>query len=230
MTSKRTICIIPVRGGSKGISRKNLSEIKNGISLLEWTIRQALRVYPQQDVYVSTEDGEMTDVARSCGAQVIARPKELATDESTSVSVVEHLLESVDPNADMFALITLLQVTSPLRTDDDVLLAKNKIESGQYDSVVSAFEDKISHPAKMYFLDSDRAIPVAPKYESMRRQDLPKVVQRNGAIFSVTRSFFEHEGRLWGGRTAIVEMPRERSIDIDAPIDLETARSYLGLD
>lgn len=224
----KTVCIIPVRGGSKGIPRKNLAELVDGVSLLEWTLRQATQAYGAEDVFVSTEDLEMSRIASARHVPVVARPPELAQDDTTTASVVEHLLQQIDPAQQTYSAIAILQVTSPLRTVEDILASREMIASGRYDSVVSAYEETGSHPAKMYFWESDTAVPVAPAYECSRRQDLPKVFRRNGAIFVVTRQHFIATGRLWGGRTGIVQMPKERSVDIDAPADLEAARRFLA--
>lgn len=222
-----TACIIPARGGSKGIARKNLAEIAEGVSLLEWTIDQALRCYPAEDVLVSTEDAEIAAMAATRGANVIARPEELARDASTTTSVVEHLLREIDPDGARFDAIAILQVTSPLRRDADIVKAEEMLATGQFDSVVGAYEWTGGHPAKMYYLDGDKAVSVAPEYETCRRQDLPPVYRRNGSIFLATRDYFTETGMLWGGRVGLVPMPRERSIDIDAPDDLERARTIL---
>lgn len=221
-------CIIPVRGGSKGIPRKNLALLPGGATLLEWTVDQALRCFAPEEVLVSTEDAEMAEVARACGARVDPRPAALAEDKTTTAAVVEDLLARLDPGIVIFRQIAILQVTSPLRGDADIQAARRLIDSGVFDSVVSGFAFTDHHPAKMYYLDSDAARPVSPEFETARRQDLPRVCRRNGAIFWTTRDWFERTGRLWGGRTGLVLMPPERSIDIDRPEDLEAARRQLA--
>lgn len=223
----RILCVIPVRGGSKGLPRKNAAPLVDGVSLLEWTIRQALAAYPPEDVVVSTEDDELADIGRRAGAQVVPRPAELARDDSTTGSVVDHLLETLDPDGTRFQAIAILQVTSPLRQTGDIRRSIEMISSGKYDSVVSAYETLTSHPAKIYFLDGDMAQPVMPEQQYARRQDLPPAYRRNGAIFLVTRTYYEQTDRLWGGRTGLVVMPEARSLDIDAPADLEAARRFL---
>lgn len=225
---QRILCLIPVRGGSKGIPRKNLAELTDGVSLLEWTIRQALETYPRRDIFVSSDDVEMLAIASAASVNAVSRPPELAGDSSTTASVVDHLLHSVDRTGDEFDAIAILQVTSPLRTTGDIRRSMDMIASGRYDSVVGAFEERDCHPAKMYYVESGSAVPVAPVHESRRRQDLPKVFRRNGAIFVVTMDYYRRTGKLWGGRTGLVEMPRERSVDVDAPADLEAARRYLS--
>jgi CMP-N-acetylneuraminic acid synthetase len=221
-------CIIPVRGGSKGIKRKNLSPLLGDVTLLDWTIDQALRCFKPSEVLVSTEDEELAAAARGRGAQVIPRPNHLAQDHSTTASVVEDLLENLDPSASKFHQVLILQVTSPLRQDSDVDAARELMDSGQFDSVISGFAIKEHHPAKMYFMDGDLARPVSSEFETARRQALPPVCLRNGAIFWTTRDWFTKTGQLWGGRTGLVVMPRDRSVDIDTPEDLAAAQDYLS--
>jgi len=227
----RILCIIPVRGGSKGLPRKNAAEIRDGVSLLEWTIQQAHAVYPMDDVIVSTEDSELASIAELAGARVVDRPIELARDETATASVVDDILERLDPEAVHFGAIAILQVTSPLRITEDISRSIEMIRSGAYDSVVSAYETMSCHPAKLYFLDlagdAPVATPVAPSFQHARRQDLPAAYRRNGAIFIVTRRHYAQTGQLWGGRAGLVIMPEERSIDIDAASDLKQAREFL---
>lgn len=219
-------CLIPVRGGSKGIPRKNLAEIVPGVSLLEWTIRQALAVLPASDVYVSSDDSAMLEVAASAGAIPVVRPAELARDESSTASVMDHLLATV--GEERFASLLVLQATSPLRVPGDIESALRLAATGRYDSVVSVFEEAHCHPAKMYLLKDGSAVPVLPEFEASRRQELPRVFRRNGAIFLITKAYYRASGRLWGGRTGLVEMPQARSIDVDAPADLDAARRLLA--
>ena len=227
----RILCVIPVRGGSKGLPRKNAREIREGVSLLEWTIRQAHAVYPKHDVIVSTEDVELSDIAKATGARVVDRPVELAHDETSTAAVVDDVLERLDPEARQFGAIAILQVTSPLRTREDISRSIEMMRSGAYDSVVSAYETMTCHPAKLYFLDKNEAapaaIPVSPEWQHTRRQDLPTAYRRNGAIFITTRTRYVKTGQLWGGRTGLVIMSAERSIDIDVADDLERARLLL---
>lgn len=227
----RILCVIPVRGGSKGLPRKNAAHIVDGVTLLEWTARQALDCYLAEDIVVSTEDDELSRIAKVCGLPVVERPTKLAQNDTTTAAVVDHLLDLLDPKATRFDAVAILQVTSPLREADDIRRSIEMINSGAYDSVVSAFETKTCHPAKLYFLDETGenpvARPVSTEHEFSRRQDLPQAFRRNGAIFLVTRDHYARTGRLWGGRTGLVIMPESRSVDIDRAADLETARLIL---
>ncbi|WP_416898628.1 MAG: cytidylyltransferase domain-containing protein [Minwuia sp.] len=221
------LCVIPVRGGSKGLPRKNAAELVDGMSLLEWTVRQAQASCLADTTVVSTEDDVLMQIASACGARVVPRPAHLASDESTTGSVVEDLLDRIDALSKYYTAITILQVTSPLRCVEDINGAVELFETGSYDSVVSACEYAGVHPAKLYFLTEEGAQSAAPDYEARRRQELPPVYRRNGAIFMVTRRYFEDTGRLWGGRTGLLQMPASRSLDIDTMEDLEAARRHL---
>ena len=98
------------------------------------------------------------------------------------------------------------------------------MQSGKFESLVSAYIETEAHPAKMYHLQNGTAVSVVPEMEYLRRQDLPKIYRRNGAIFACTREFYDRTGKLWGGKMGMVEMPKDRSVDVDMPDDLVTAR------
>jgi CMP-N-acetylneuraminic acid synthetase len=198
---------------------------------LEWTARQALACYPAEDIVVSTEDGELSTIARGCGVPVVDRPAKLAQDDTTTAAVVDHLLARLDPEATRYDAVAILQVTSPLRQASHIRNSIEMINGGAYDSVVSAYKTTTCHPAKLYFLDETSETPVArpvsPTHEFARRQDLPQAFRRNGAIFLVTRDHYARTGRLWGGRTGLVVMPMSRSVDIDSAPDLDRAKQFL---
>lgn len=223
----RILCIIPVRGGSKGLKRKNALEIKKGFSLLEWTIRQAHVVYPNEDVIISTEDLELSNIAKRAGARVFERPMNLAMDNSSTADVVYNVLDQLG-DSNIYEAIAILQVTSALRNEEDILKSIEMIQSKIYDSIISVYETKSSDPAKQYYINEIEgnkiASPFVPSLQHLTRHKRPKVFQRNGAIFTVTKEFFLKTSNLWGGKIGIVNMPFERSIDIDNIEDLKKAR------
>ena len=223
---KKSFCIIPVRGGSKGIPRKNLLKIYANLSLLEWTIFQAKKVYDTENIIISTEDFELKNIAKSCDVRVIDRPEYLAKDESSTLNVVDHLFEIFELDNLIVDSFTILQVTSPLREIINIKDALKLINSNQYDSVISVYEDH-NHPAKNYLLNEKYLKPVLPKHEFSSRQNLPKVLRRNGAIFSVKTNFYKEKKQLWGGRMGYVLMSKERSIDIDYFEDYLKAKEFL---
>jgi CMP-N,N'-diacetyllegionaminic acid synthase len=196
--------------------------VHQGMSLLEWSIREAQKSRLKDALLVSTEDAELAQIAARCGVQVAHRPAELAQDNTTTAAVVADLLQEHEAD-----VITILQATSPLRQAVDIDAALALFESGEYDSVVSGCVYNGPHPAKLYMADGRGVRPVAPEFEIARRQDLPLIYQRNGAIFMVKAAYFKQTGALWGGNTAMLKMPVERSVDVDSHADLEAARKYL---
>tara|TARA_B100000902_G_scaffold330319_1_gene327203 strand:+ start:438 stop:1151 length:714 start_codon:yes stop_codon:yes gene_type:complete len=232
----RILCIIPVRGGSKGLPRKNALEINKGKSLLEWTIIQANKVFEHEDIIVSTEDNELSIIAKSVNAKVLDRPAKLAQDDTTTAAVVENILQHLDPDKKIYDAICILQVTSALRKKEDILESIKMISTNKFDSVISCFELTNIHPAKQYTINEVEGIPVAEpilteshplQQKHANRHQRSKIFQRNGAIFLVTRDHFIKTGLMWGGCIGIVKMPFERSIDIDTKDELDQARQYL---
>lgn len=233
----RILCLIPVRGGSKGLPRKNALEIKKGVSLLEWTISQVNYVFNHEDIIISSEDVELIDIATKKGARVVERPALLAQDDTTTAAVARHVLESLDPANKIYDAIGIFQVTSALRTQEDIFNSISLLSSGHYDSVISCYELDNIHPAKQYIIDTvddcQIGVPILPDSHPLQQQHAnrhqrSKIYHRNGAIFLVTTQHFMLTGRLWGGRVGIVQMPIERSIDIDTLNELEEARKYIA--
>ena len=223
---KNSFCIIPVRGGSKGLPRKNLLKIHENISLLEWTISQAKKVYECERIIVSTEDSELKNIAAASKIRVVDRPAILAEDNSTTLSVIDHLFEIFECekiNVDSF---TILQVTSPLRDYKNIKKSLDLINSNKYDSVLSVYKEDL-HPSKNYFYIDGFLEPIMPNYEFLPRQLLPVVYRRNGAIFSVKSDYYKKTKKLWGGKIGYVLMDKERSIDIDYYEDFFKAKEFI---
>lgn len=223
--AEKWMCVVPVRGGSKGLPRKNALPVKDDISLLEWTLREAQKSILKESLVVSTEDAELAAIASRCGVKVALRPEALARDESTTAEVIAHLLAQQDEGIET---LCVLQATSPLRTVADIDAAAALMAQGGVDSVVSVCAYEGVHPAKMYVETDGGAQPVMQLPQSTRRQERSNIFVRNGAIYMVRRPFFDETGSLWGGKTALLKMPKERSIDIDTLADLDAARVYLA--
>lgn len=221
--SRKVLAIIPARGGSKGLPRKNIRPLA-GKPLIAWSIEAALEVHGIDECLVSTDDPEIAEVARAHGAQVpFLRPAELAADDTPGSAPILHALQTLD----FRGTIVLLQPTSPLRTAADIRGALDLHRPG-LDPVVSVrqVEDK---PNWMFrqepggrlrkFLESE---PLAT-----RRQDLPPLLIPNGAVYVADSVQFVETGSFFTERTLGYEMPRERSIDIDTELDLAMAETIL---
>jgi len=217
------IAIVPARGGSKTVPKKNI-RLLNGKPLIYYTIKEAQSSKFVQRVLVSTEDREIAEIATEYGTKVIMRPPELAQDDTPSLlvyqQVIKHLeqIESFSPN-----IIVVLQPTSPLRTVEDIDGAiKQFLETG-CDSVVSVCGTE--HPPHwMYTLEGDKLKPIIEGGEKVtRRQDTPKVYQLNGAVYVIYRDVIMKQNRVLGGDMRAYIMPSERSIDLDTEIDFKLA-------
>jgi len=219
----KIIAIIPARGGSKGLPRKNV-RLLNNKPLIYYTIREALGSKSLDRIIVSTEDEEITELAKAYGAEVIARPVDLAQDDTSSLPVFQHAIQHLEEVEHYHPeVIVILQPTSPLRTAEDIDGVIEKFLQTDCDSVVSVC--KVEHPPQwMYILKGDRLQPVIKGREKIiRRQDAPEVYRLNGAVYVTHRDVIMKQNTVMGNDTRAYIMPVERSIDIDTETDFKLA-------
>jgi CMP-N,N'-diacetyllegionaminic acid synthase len=219
----RCVAIIPARGGSKGLPRKNILPLE-GKPLIAYTILAARAARSIQRTIVSTESAEIAEVAREYGAEVpFLRPLELAQDDTPTLPVLKHVLNQIEAaEGSKPEIVVVLQPTSPLRKAADVDAAVRLLEQTQADSVISVCAVE-HHPALMKRLESDRLVPLLPNSpEYARRQDLPPVYRPNGAIY-VTRRQVLLDNHIMGPDTRALLMDAESSVDIDTRLDLKIA-------
>lgn len=218
-----TFALIPARGGSKGIPRKNI-KLFAGKPLIVWTIEAALRSSMLDAVVVSTDDPEIADVARQAGAQVpFMRPSELALDQTPGLDPVLHALDQL-PQYDS---VLLLQPTSPLRTTEDIDACLRLATQQHAQSVVSVCEAD-THPYWTYRLTRDQALSRFVDAEPIaRRQDLPQAFTLNGALYFADANWLRSSGSLVGTETLAYVMAKERSVDLDTPLDWKLAELFL---
>ncbi len=200
--------LIPARGGSKRIPKKNLVDL-NGKPLLYYTINTCRKI--TDEVYVSTDDNDIKEFVESMNVNVIERPKSLATDKSKTEDVVEHFLEEI--NTDLFCVV---QPTSPLLNLNSILDGVELMDS--YDSVISVCEDV------KYFWDSDGK-PINFELGNRKRtQEHKSWYRENGAFYITTKDNFLENKILQNGLVGFVEMTEMESMDIDTKEDLEMVR------
>ncbi|TDF93488.1 cytidylyltransferase domain-containing protein [Paenibacillus piri] len=222
---KSVLAIIPARGGSKGVPRKNIKDLA-GKPLIAWTIDQAQKSNYIDRLILSSEDAEIIEVARALGCEIpFVRPAELATDETSGLEPVWHALNHV-PSYDY---IVLLQPTSPLRTAADIDTCLELCIQHNAPSCVSVTVPDKS-PYWMYTLDEEsRMTPFIDIELKPRRQDMPPLASLNGAVYAAECEWLQAKRTFITKETIAYFMPRERSIDIDSEFDLQVAGAIIGM-
>ncbi|MFH6597912.1 cytidylyltransferase domain-containing protein [Ectopseudomonas khazarica] len=219
---KRILGLITARGGSKGIPRKNLVHV-GGKPLIGWTIEAARNSELLDRIVLSTDDEEIAAVAHDFGCEVpFMRSPELAADASGSTEVVLDCLQRL-PGYDY---LVLLQPTSPLRVVADIDGAIRACLDGQAPACVSVCDVEES-PFWMYTLEPNGSLKSILANHYTRRQELPPVYVLNGAVYVVDTHWFATNRGFLGEGTVAYVMPRNRSLDIDTPADLQIFRQLL---
>ena len=217
IAGKTVLGIIPARGGSKGVPRKNI-RLLAGKPLIAWTIDEAKKSKYIDRLILSSEDEEIIKVAREYGCEIpFKRPVEFAQDNTPGIEPVIHTIKKLEPNYDY---VVVLQPTSPLRTVEDIDGCIEKCIGSGALSCVSVCEAEQS-PYWMYKLNDNMKLkPFVQHNENIyRRQDLPRVYVLNGAVYVAKPQFIADNRSFLTSATIAYLMPRERSIDIDLELD-----------
>lgn len=225
---RRVLAIVPARGGSKGLPRKNLRPLR-GRPLVAWSIAAASGSRYVDRIVVSTEDDEIAEVARAEGADVpFPRPPELATDTAHAVEVVDHVVRTLASSGDPYDYLLFLEPTSPLRTSADVDAALELLLRNDGDYCVSVMETH-ERPEWMFFINEKRQLnPAIGRFDARPRQLLPPVYRLNGAVYAARVSAFLRDQSLTNESSYAHVMPLERSVDIDGLDDLLRAEAILA--
>ncbi len=221
----RILALIPARGGSKGVPRKNIREV-GGKPLITWTLETALAAqHLFARITVSTDDEEIATVARGCGAEVpFLRPAELSADTAKTLPVIQHALRFLEAEEGRhYDWVCLLQPTDPFRTVEDLEKAVALACEGGCDSVISVVQVSAHHPILMKRIEAGCLLPYCiEEKEGTRRQDYePPAYMRNGAIYLTRRDVLMLQNSLWGETIHPYVMPAERSVSVDTELDLE---------
>lgn len=188
--------VIPARGGSKGIPRKNIKIIA-GKPLIAWSIEAAKKSALIDRFVVSTEDKEIAAIARKYGAEVVDRPRELATDKASTLSVLQHVLTKIKTEA-----LVLLQPTSPIRDKGLIDTCIKRFEKTGVDNLATGFICKFMEYGSY----------------TQRRQDLKGFFYDDGNVY-VLKSSLVKNGTLFGKKVERVEISREQNVEIDDEFD-----------
>jgi CMP-N-acetylneuraminic acid synthetase len=221
---KKVLAIIPARGGSKRLPKKNILSLA-GKPLIAWTIEAALQSCVFDDVIVSTDDNEIAEVSTSFGAKVpFIRPERLASDTAASVDVIKHALLWYREKGINFTEVVLLQATSPLRNSNDIKAAFDIYRHRNASSVLSVCE--VDHPTHWCnTLDASLSMNSFIKESDVksRSQDFDNEYRLNGAIYILNvEQFLARNVTILMPSFASI-MPRIRSIDVDTKLDFDFA-------
>ena len=217
---KKVLAVIPARGGSKGVPKKNIRLI-NGHPLIVWTVRQALASNHTTKVIVSTDDEQIAQVARSYGAAVpFLRPTELAQDDSPTIDAVLHVLNNLSESYD---ICCLLEPTSPLRKpcdiDESILLLESKWDTT--DAVVTVGEVHLESPFVCKKISDEGYLdPVLPAKKYHQRQQLPKTYFPYGVLYGAKVDTLILEHTFYPKRTRPYFLERWQNFEIDDELDL----------
>lgn len=225
----KSLYIIPARGGSKGIPRKNIKPLA-GTPLIHYSIAVARALADDNHIIVTTDDEEIAQVARETGLPVpYMRPAHLATDTAGSREVILDAMDYADAMGIEYDNVVLLQPTSPLRTAEDVENAL-KLYSSQVDMVVSVVEANANPYYNCFETDATTGYLHVCKGDGniTRRQDAPRVWEYNGAVYVINPQSLRAMTMSEFTRKVPCEMPRERSIDLDTPMDWAIAEVVMN--
>lgn len=225
INEKTVLAIIPARGGSKGVPRKNIKNLLEK-PLIAWTIEEAKRSKYIDRLILSSEDEEIISVAKTWDCEVpFKRPIELAQDETPGIDPVLHAIKML-PGYDY---VILLQATSPLRKATDIDGAIELCEEKGANACVSVTESQKS-PYWFYQVDTlNRLKPVLREGRQVnRRQDSPKIFFLNGAVYVARCRWLTKNHTFLTEETVAYIMPHERSVDIDTELDFVIAKLLMG--
>lgn len=226
----KVLAIIPARGGSKGIPRKNI-KLLGKMPLIEYTINAARASVALTEIVVSTEDAEIAIAAEVCGCKPpFIRPTELSQDDTASIAVVQHAIDFYERQAVFFDAVCLLQPTTPFRAAGFIDKAILAFAASGADSLISVLP--IPHeynPHWAFEEDQNGLLKVATGEQNIipRRQELPKAFHRDGSIY-LAKTEVAKSGSFFGKSIAYIESDPLLYVNIDTPKDWEKAERLVA--
>lgn len=220
----RTV-LIPARGGSKRLPRKNVLPFL-GKPMLTWTIECAQASELFDTIHVSTEDEEIGRIAEESGGVWIHRPKMLAGDRITVAQVCEDFLNREENAGRSHEILVVLYPAAPLRTPDDIRQVVRLVEEDSADFALTAREFPYDPCEALVVHQDATAVPWQPELFAKPRQDRPVLRIDAGSVYAVRVSEFRSIGDFFGPNTKVVEVPPERAVDIDTAEDLARTEFY----
>jgi CMP-N,N'-diacetyllegionaminic acid synthase len=228
INNKKIVAMIPLRGGSKSIPKKNLA-LLGGKPLMAWPIETALQVGEIDKIIVSTDNKEIKQIALSYGVDVIDRPKNISTDDAVAADVIRHAQKTLLEQNEVFNYMVFLEATSPFRDIKTISCCIKRLEDEQLDSIAT-FNEADINPHRTWRIENgnpspfiDGAVPWLP------RQRLPKAYQLNGAVYVFNLETFPSKGvNTLYGKVGAEIIKNDSVIDIDTKNDLEIANERIA--
>ena len=225
----KILAVIPARGGSKGVPRKNIKLLGNK-PLIEFTIDSAKNATLLTEIVVSTDDDEIAIAAELAGCKPpFIRPANLAQDHSTSIEVVQHAVEFFEKQNSFFDAVCLLQPTSPFRENGFIDKAIEKFIESDADSLISVLPVPHQYNPHWIFEENNGTLKIATGEEKIisRRQDLPNAFHRDGSIY-ITKIQTLKNGSFFGNKIAYIESNANFYVNIDTITDWENAEKIVN--
>ncbi|MDY7394207.1 acylneuraminate cytidylyltransferase family protein [Aureibaculum sp. 2210JD6-5] len=229
----RILGLIPARGGSKGVPKKNI-KLLGGKPLLQYTTEVALKSKLLSKVVLSSDDDEIIEIGKKLGLEVpYRRPELLADDNSPTLPVIQHMLQFLkDKYNEEFDTVCLLQVTTPFRTVEFLDNAIQKFIKSDVDSLISV--QKVPHEYNPHWVFvrnhiGNLEIATGDKEIIARRQELPEAFHRDGSIYITKTETLLKKKSLYGDSVAHIESPKESYVNIDTIDDWKKAEIIVGL-
>ena len=228
----KILCVLQVRGGSKGVPKKNIRKV-NGKPLMTWTIESAKKSGVFDGIWVSSDSDEILEVGIKEKVDTIKRPEELSGDEVLSVDSLHWAVDNIEKQTEAtYDYIVELPVVCPLRNEDHIREAVEKLITTGADSVISVTQMTDKHPVRMKRITDDDLIEdfcsEYPEGDAGRRQDLEPCYIRNGGIYSMKRDTLMNEKTRHGKVSRPYVMEDKYSINIDSEMDLKIAEVMLN--
>jgi CMP-N,N'-diacetyllegionaminic acid synthase len=221
----KILCIIPARGGSKGIPEKNLKSL-GGKPLILYSIQLARKVAEDKDICLSTDHPGIIKLTRQSGLPVLfVRPEELANDTADMYDVIMHAIKQYENTGRYYECILLLQPTSPFRTEEDIRKAVS-LFNNRIDMVVSVKKAEWN-PGALFFENGNGFLERYAQNTIQRRQDLNPFYSYNGAIYLMNTDSLRKQHYRDFKKIVKFEMDEYRSVDLDTFFEWDFAEFLL---
>jgi pseudaminic acid cytidylyltransferase len=226
---RKIICIIPARGGSKRLPKKNIVQF-HGKPIIAYSVEAAIQANLFDRIIVSTDDLKIAQCVKDFGAEIHLRPSELATDTAKVVDVCAYIIEEESKTGRTYDILCCLYATAPLRTSQDIRNTLQLLEDDNCDSAMAVTNYHFP-PHQALKLDKfENLVPVWQDMRDLQSQEVPNFLIDNGSTYAIEVAVFKEKKAFLGNHLKGYIMPRNRSVDIDTQEDLDLANIFFRRD